>query len=1126
MIIIDKKVIIVIFAPNRYLHNGIILKLSNCFNLQFFSISKKIFPCILGLNDCQCDAGYTGLDCSQISASMAGNASTAQSQLVIRPLCDQLNNCSGFGTCVRPQLCECFHGFAGEDCSICESPTCDPCDAKCIHGRCNPDTRTCTCRSGWIGQYCDICAIEKCDIMSVVLYVLPTAAGIHQKDENILVYGNDLPFVPSKRYTCLYGSTASDGFYLSSSLVRCTIPKLALPGRYLFNIIPYGSDKAVPFLDKRLVRTNLILNDRSYYFAKFSHFNSPSSDKIHFTLYNECNQIDCKGYCVGAICVCPADRDGIFCEQKKIRPKLDREVLKNEKLIQAVEDEPYTVKMPIQQENTIFNIETDANGMIIYPNGMVFWAQPIGRVHPYTVNVTSTSITGECVISWNLTIKPMYIPVITKVESADDSNMKVIKGIVNHNTKLIGKVPVRMLVYQNDKLVENVTTISTADGHFEFEHYPFDETISTSVIVMHPGAAKSDAITSSNKVTWTEHTFDIEYTSKIRMKPGEQIDENYQIKNNGRKVLVNCHLELITPRDKIQIVKYEKIVKDIAIGESKPMKVTFAADKTLDNTTIMLKFKCIDTPKKLIRQQVEVDRKKSMFASYPSEILISNAPQIPPKIITIDIVNKEGYRFDAVPRISIRPDHSPLFLVSTMPPLQNITEFNNPESTLTLFLSHRPVIEAVNWTTGGDLILFDENKQLLTVEYRNYAASDLFDFQITVVDEVSALDPTHIVNDAEIILRNDILGYNDKKQTKPNGLVVFFSIIEGTYQLAVKSPTHVSVTMIVKPSFINSSLVVFAPINSPHSPIVEDGRLSLEEIDMKQKVQFPKLYFTPSTIMVPLNGTEEVKLLIISDSDGPSNNVAVLPSVEIHDEYLPFSLATADLTNGIGRGDGYYIKSKLSRISNQTGRSTTCTVFALQIPYIYTVPTSISNYVRNVMILADDRNEQNDKVHLCEVGLQSASKEASIWTKTTIYCNCAMKAKERCRKQYVSAAICGTVWKHIPDDTVSLQTTAMFILMMAECHASGVDFHKIGQFLACASSLDTHCPASQQRHFIKSKSSEENQQRIEFFDQLALVSEQADDILQKYFPVLKVLASQTVDVIALYCEFFERLNNE
>lgn len=91
--------------------------------------------------------------------------------------------------------------------------------------------------------------------------------------------------------------------------------------------------------------------------------------------------------------------------------------------------------------------------MIIYPNGMVFWAQPIGRVHPYTVNVTSTSLTGKCVISWNLTIKPVYIPVITKVESADDSNMKMIKGIVNHNAK-VGSVS--NTNYYNEEKLENI----------------------------------------------------------------------------------------------------------------------------------------------------------------------------------------------------------------------------------------------------------------------------------------------------------------------------------------------------------------------------------------------------------------------------------------------------------------------------------------------------------------------------------------------------------------------------------------------------------------------------------------------------------------------------------------------
>lgn len=60
-------------------------------------------------------------------------------------------------------------------------------------------------------------------------------------------------------------------------------------------------------------------------------------------------------------------------------------------------------------------------------------------------------------------------------------------------------------------------------------------------------------------------------------------------------------------------------------------------------------------------------------------------------------------------------------------------------------------------------------QQLIMVKYRSYASSDLFDFQITVVDELSALNPTHVVDDAEIMLRNDLLGYDDKRQTKPDG---------------------------------------------------------------------------------------------------------------------------------------------------------------------------------------------------------------------------------------------------------------------------------------------------------------------------------------------------------------------
>lgn len=142
--------------------------------------------------------------------------------------------------------------------------------------------------------------------------------------------------VRSRRYTCLYGNVAAPGHYVSSSLVRCKIPENAQPGRYLFNVVPFGSDKAIPFLDKRLVskhdlyRLNAVENFLNIW--KLNWFTlvlkrvcwQPTCIimpimififQIHFTLYNECSASDCMGYCIGAVCVCPLGRDGTYCEQ-------------------------------------------------------------------------------------------------------------------------------------------------------------------------------------------------------------------------------------------------------------------------------------------------------------------------------------------------------------------------------------------------------------------------------------------------------------------------------------------------------------------------------------------------------------------------------------------------------------------------------------------------------------------------------------------------------------------------------------------------------------------------------------------------------------------------------------------
>lgn len=41
--------------------------------------------------------------------------------------------------------------------------------------------------------------------------------------------------------------------------------------------------------------------------------------------------------------------------------------------------------------------------------------------------------------------------------------------------------------------------------------------------------------------------------------------------------------------------------------------------------------------------------------------------------------------------------------------------------------------------------------------------------------------------------------------------------------------------------------------------------------------------------------------------------------------------------------------------------------------------------------------------------------------------------------------MCGSSWSYIPDDTVSLHSMAMFILLAANCRAVNVDFHRLRQ---------------------------------------------------------------------------------
>jgi Notch-like protein len=80
---------------------------------------------------CQCESGWEGADCSTFN-------------------CTDVNDCSANGTCIGANTCQCNTGWIGMDCTTPTCPGVNDCSGK---GTCiAPDT--CECESGWEGADC------------------------------------------------------------------------------------------------------------------------------------------------------------------------------------------------------------------------------------------------------------------------------------------------------------------------------------------------------------------------------------------------------------------------------------------------------------------------------------------------------------------------------------------------------------------------------------------------------------------------------------------------------------------------------------------------------------------------------------------------------------------------------------------------------------------------------------------------------------------------------------------------------------------------------------------------------------------------------------------------------------
>ncbi|VDM56773.1 unnamed protein product [Angiostrongylus costaricensis] len=470
---------IVIGCPSNCSNNGVCDIMNKCVCHDGWSSADCSIPlcrydchghgrCV-SKNECECYAGWGGEFCDepdceegsclhgQCLSSKCQCSNGWQGSRCSIPVC---RNCSINGRCLAPERCDCFEGYHGEDCSICQGPRCQSCDFDCAHGVCERETRTCSCARGWSGAACDVCRSANCQVKSSVLYIMPSTADREDVNVVVNVFGTEFPRTPSSSYTCIFGASYSKGKRISSTVVRCRVPKQLTLGRHLFNLAPEGSISVIPNFDVR---------------------------PIHFTIYDSCSPSFCKGVCVGPLCVCPKGTTGINCDVFEIIPSIDRHFLEYQKASTAVEGSPYIVVLPTMP-GSLYHVNSTINDLHFdSARGIIEWAQPIGSYTPYMITVVSNSLSGESSVSWNVTVEPSYTVDVTSVKNVPGlSTMRIVgklRGLKNNYA-----APVKLSIKRMDQEKLMKIPVKSDGDTFTYDFIP-DQGGNYTVAASHPGVS-------------------------------------------------------------------------------------------------------------------------------------------------------------------------------------------------------------------------------------------------------------------------------------------------------------------------------------------------------------------------------------------------------------------------------------------------------------------------------------------------------------------------------------------------------------------------------------------------------------------------------------------------------------
>ncbi|ETN80655.1 hypothetical protein NECAME_09047, partial [Necator americanus] len=183
------------------------------------------------------------------------------------------------------------------------------------------------------------------------------------------------------------------------------------------------------------------------------------------------------------------------------------------------------------------------------------------------------------------------------------------------------------------------------------------------------------------------------------------------------------------------------------------------------------------------------------------------------------------------------------------------------------------------------------------------------------------------------------------------------------------------------------------------------------------------------------------------------------------------------------------------------------------------------------LFFADDINDlERALVDLVVVGPDSSYSQWKICDEnnkpvqtahsTVVTCDCSQRARTKCRRRYKSAAACGSAWKRISDDTVSLQELSTYFLLLADCKSVHVNLSELNEAMQCVSSLESECPILHRR---LRKVRMLSDSPVDVLNHLSSLNGDVSAVLSPMLPILNALDMQSIRMATLYSDFVEKI---